>query len=132
MTGHEPTSGRAHEQLKVAIVEDDARVRRALMDLVQSKVGFAVESTDSSGRALLDDAGREPDVVLLDLLLPTASDGIGLLRELRSRNRPVVAISVLGSLRQQAMAAGAFAFFEKGAAEIEWLHDTLRRAANSA
>jgi DNA-binding response OmpR family regulator len=48
-----------------------------------------------------------PDVVVLDLLLPQAPDGMQVLRQLRGRDRPLVAISRMGELGHQAMMAGA-------------------------
>jgi CheY-like chemotaxis protein len=54
-----------------------------------------------------------PDVVVLDLLLPHAADGISVLRQLRGRDRRVVAISRMGKLGPQSILAGAHAFLEQ-------------------
>jgi DNA-binding NarL/FixJ family response regulator len=69
-----------------------------------------------------------PDVVVLDLLLPQAPDGMQILRELRSRGRPVDAISRMGELGPQAMVAGAHAFMEKHGRDVDDLLDMIRAA----
>jgi DNA-binding NarL/FixJ family response regulator len=111
------------------IVDDDVRVRTALHELVESAGDLRVVATAASvRRALLDDADHQPDVVLLDVLLPGAVDGMKVLEVLRRRGRPVVAISVDGSLRSRALAAGASAFIEKDGREIDTLHEAIRTA----
>ena len=69
-----------------------------------------------------------PDVVVLDLLLPQALDGMGVLRELRGRGRPVVAISGTGELGPRATVAGAHAFLEKHGRDVDDLLDMIRAA----
>ena len=69
-----------------------------------------------------------PNVVVLDLLLPQAPDGMGVLRELRGRNRPVVAISRMGELGPEAMVAGAHAFLEKDGRDVDDLLEMIRAA----
>jgi hypothetical protein len=50
------------------------------------------------------------------------------LRELRRRDRPVVAISRMGALGPQAVAAGAHAFLEKHGRDVDDLLDMIRAA----
>jgi FixJ family two-component response regulator len=50
------------------------------------------------------------------------------LRELRGRDRPVVAISRMGELDPQAMVAGAHAFLEKHGWDVDDLLDMIRAA----
>jgi DNA-binding NarL/FixJ family response regulator len=69
-----------------------------------------------------------PDVVVLDLLLPQAMDGMRVLRELRRHGRPVVAISGTGELRHEAVVAGAHAFLEKHGRDVDDLLDMIRAA----
>jgi two-component system, response regulator PdtaR len=69
-----------------------------------------------------------PDVVVLDLRLPQAMDGMRVLRELRRHGRPVVAISGTGELGPDAVAAGAHAFLEKHGRDVDDLLDMIRAA----
>lgn len=134
MDGHEHGASQPDRpvKLKIMIVDDDARVRHALQDLIEAAPDLTVVAAAASAvEALADDAQHAPDVVVLDVLLPRAADGLKVLRVLRSRNRAVVAISVMGSLRQRATTAGAFAFLEKEWRDIDMLHDLVRAAHHS-
>ncbi len=128
---HDHAPGESDRKLRVIVVDDDRRVRGALRDLLESSADLAVVGdAGSGGVALTEDAEHAPDVVVLDLLLPSAADGLNVLGVLRSRDRPVVAMSVLGSLRQQALTGGAFAFLEKQGRDMDDLVDTVRAAGH--
>jgi DNA-binding NarL/FixJ family response regulator len=116
-------------KLRVLIVDDDARVRRALRSLIDcapdlTVVGEAGSTWSAKGL----DLELLPDVVVLDLLLPQAPEGMQVLRELRCRDRPVVAISRMGELGPPAMVAGAHAFLEKHGRDVDDLLDMIRTA----
>ncbi|HEV2918562.1 MAG TPA: response regulator transcription factor [Actinomycetota bacterium] len=111
------------------IVDDDARVRRALRSLIDSSPDLTVVGEAASTRSAKRlDLELVPDVVVLDLLLPQAPDGMEVLGELRGRDRPVVAISQMGELRPQAMVAGAHGFLEKHGRDVDDLLDMIRAA----
>jgi DNA-binding response OmpR family regulator len=76
----------------VLLIEDDARLRRALRLALQDE-GYAVREAES-GRTGLDLMQAEPpDVVLLDLMLPD-QDGFEICREVRrSSGVPVIIVS---------------------------------------
>ena len=116
-------------KLRVLIVDDDARVRRALRSLIECSADLTVVGEAGSARSArrLDQELR-PDVVVLDLLLPQAPDGMQVLREFRGRDRPVVAISRMGELGAEAMLAGAHAFLEKDGRDVDALLDMIRAA----
>jgi DNA-binding NarL/FixJ family response regulator len=116
-------------KLTVLIVDDDARVRRALRRLIECSPDLTVVGEAGSARSARRlDLELGPDVVVLDLLLPQANDGMQVLRELRGRDRPVVAISRLGKLGPEAMVAGAHAFLEKDGRDVDNLLDMIRAA----
>lgn len=97
------------------IVDDDARVRTGLAALLADADGLVVAGACGDAAQAVRLAARlVPDVVLLDLLLPEAEDGLTLLRHLRGRGLAVVALSVRGGLRITALHAGAAVFLEKG------------------
>ncbi len=117
-------------KLTVLVVDDDARVRRALRTLIESSPDLTVAAQAATETQTLElDLQLKPDIVVLDLLLPAASNGLNALRELIRRGRPVVAISISGGLRTPALGAGADAFLEKGGREMDRLLDTIRAAS---
>jgi DNA-binding NarL/FixJ family response regulator len=124
-----PGDRRKAPKLRVLIVDDDARVRRALRSLIDSSPDLTVvgEARSTRGAKRLDLELR-PDVVVLDLLLPQAPDGMQVLQELRRRDRPVVAISRMGGLGREALVAGAHAFLEKHGRDVDDLLDMIRAA----
>jgi DNA-binding NarL/FixJ family response regulator len=127
--GGEPGGGKMAPKLRVLIIDDDARVRRALRGLIASSPDLTVVGEAGSTRSAKRlDLELLPDVVVLDLLLPQAPDGMRVLRELRRRDRPVVAISRMGELGSEAMVAGAHAFLEKHGRDVDDLLDMIRAA----
>ena len=72
---------------RLLLVEDDADIRDALVDVLQSE-NWTVEVAPN-GRAALDRLGRDPapDVMLLDLMMPVM-DGFELLERLRGARGP--------------------------------------------
>ena len=129
MQGDAPGDGKKAPRLRVLIVDDDARVRRALRSLLECAADLTVVGEAGSTRSAKRlDLELLPDVVVLDLLLPQAPDGMQVLRELRGRDRPVVAISRTGELGPQAMVAGAHAFLEKHGRDVDDLLDMIRAA----
>jgi DNA-binding NarL/FixJ family response regulator len=124
-----PGDGKKAAKLRVLIVDDDARVRRALRSLIESSLDLTVVGEAGSARSAQRlDLKLLPDVVVLDLLLPQASDGMDVLRELRRKGRPVVAISGMDGLGPIAMATGAHAFLEKYGRDVDDLLDMIRAA----
>jgi two-component system response regulator MprA len=84
--------------LQVLIVEDDADVREALAYLLEEEGVRVIEA--ANGREALDriEGGLEPDLILLDLMMPVM-DGERFLRIRMSDSRlsaiPVVVVSAL-------------------------------------
>jgi DNA-binding NarL/FixJ family response regulator len=117
------------QQRTILVVDDDARVRRGLKSLIESSMDLGVVGEASSvTETLAFDVTFNPDVVVLDLRLPASTDGMDVLAVLVGRGRTVIAISVQESLRFDALAAGAFAFLEKGGQGIDHLLDMIRVA----
>ena len=124
-----PGDPRKAPKLRVLIVDDDARVRRALRSLIECSPDLTVVGeAGSTGSAKRLDLELLPDVVVLDLLLPHASDGVDVLRELRRQGRPVVTISGMSQLRREAMATGAHAFIDKDGRDLDRLLEMIRAA----
>ena len=120
------TTGTGGAPAQILVVDNDARVRAALCALIGSSLGLSVAGEAASGSGAYQAIeALHPDVVLLDLLLPSAEDGLDVLKHLGASGRPVVVLSIRDGLRAEAIAAGAVAFVEKYAG-ADALLETLR------
>jgi DNA-binding NarL/FixJ family response regulator len=118
-------------KVAVLLIEDDARVRRAVRSLIDSASDLVVVGEASSELEALElDQSLMPDVVLLDILLPLVSDGMRVLGLLLERGRRVVAMSIRGGLAAQVVAAGAHVFVEKDVRGGSATLDAIRAAAD--
>jgi DNA-binding response OmpR family regulator len=113
------------------VVEDDETLRLALEAGLDSE-GFAVVSAGDTAGALELAAAEEPDLVLLDWILPDGQGGPATCRRIRevAPNTRVVMFTGLTDVRDQraALEAGAIAFLRKGM-PLEQIVSSLRRAA---
>ncbi len=88
-TGH--TWG-VNSGLRVLVVDDEPSYREALNFALEAE-GFTVDLAADGERALQQFAATEPDIVLLDVMLPGLS-GIDVCRRIRSRaDTPVIMVS---------------------------------------
>jgi CheY-like chemotaxis protein len=94
-----PTA-RAHQRnaearLRVLIVDDDARIRRGLGEMIDASGDVGVVGQAASRRSALSlDLEVQPDAVVVDVLLPHADDGLAVLEKLAAWGRATMAISV--------------------------------------
>jgi two-component system OmpR family response regulator len=113
----------------VLVVDDEAAIRE-LLTMVCAYEGWDVVAVDAGEPALTSAAGRRPDVVLLDRMLPDM-DGLEVLRRLHREMPalPVVLVTALDSEqdRAAARAAGAVAYLPKPFGLLD-LTETVRRA----
>lgn len=92
-----------------------AGAARILAEIIEAFDDVRVVGEAASGTLALElDRRLRPDVAVVDVLLPQAADGLGVLAGLASRERPIVAISVCDGLGSDAIAAGATASSLKG------------------
>ncbi|HTW19803.1 MAG TPA: response regulator transcription factor [Mycobacteriales bacterium] len=111
------------------VVDDAANLRELLTLLLETEDDFEVIGTASDGaQALAVGEALRPDIVLLDLAMPVM-DGMQALPQLRER-LPGALIVIFSGFEQadlvdEAMAAGANAYLEKGAS-VTQLVDLLR------
>ena len=101
--------------MHILIVDDDARIRNALTDLL-SEEGYAVESCGSGEEALSRSDLNTWDVFLFDVMLP-GMDGLELLETIRQQAARSTVLMMSGHSRIataiQATRLGAHNFFEK-------------------
>lgn len=111
--------------IKVSIVEDDARVRKSLTQLVELSEGFrCVSQYPSAEKALAGLASDPPEVVIMDINLP-GMDGVECVRRLK-QILPQCQILMLTVYDQtdkifNALAAGASGYLLKQTAPSELL-----------
>jgi two-component system nitrogen regulation response regulator NtrX len=101
---------------EILLVDDEANIRRMLGALLRDE-GFTVAEAPNGNAALLQVDGVDPQVILLDLLMPPGPDGLDTLARLRERGRatPVIMMSGKAQLTDavRAVKLGAFQFLEK-------------------
>lgn len=102
------------QRKKVLIVDDEPAIRDSLRLLL--KANFDVETADDGEQALATVDSTEPDLILLDVHLPSI-DGIDVLKAIRQRGlmMPVVMLTGAGTVQTavEAMKVGAADFLNK-------------------
>jgi two-component system KDP operon response regulator KdpE len=120
------------ERPKILIVDDDPDLRRAMKIRLRANRYDTVQASDSYSAIAMVQKER-PSLIILDLGLP-ARDGFAVLRWLQSAGTlssiPVIVLTARGPQfnEQQALQAGAAAFFQKPADNRELLdviHTTI-------
>jgi CheY-like chemotaxis protein len=108
----------------VLIVDDDADARRIYGEYLRSRGWVVFTATD--GRRGIDKAAElTPDLVVLDLAMPRV-DGWTVLKHLResswTAHVPVVVVSALNDVRDEAFRAGCDAYLMKPCdPDVLWL-----------
>jgi len=100
----------------VLIVDDEPNIRRMVGALLASE-GYEVREAPDGARGVALAVESEPDVALVDLMMPGELDGMGVLTAFRERipDVPVVMMSGRAGLSDAVRATklGAFTFLEK-------------------
>lgn len=100
----------------ILIIDDEANIRRMVAALLVAE-GYEVREAPNGAEGIARATEAEPDVVLVDLMMPGAIDGIGVLAALRERHPelPVIMMSGKAGLADAVRATklGAFNFLEK-------------------
>jgi DNA-binding response OmpR family regulator len=104
--------------MRVLIVEDSDSIVRMIQALVAAR-GFEVRSAASGARGIEEALAWKPNVILLDINLPGAYDGIEVCQKLRADKElgdtPVIMITAMSDeeTKRRAHEAGATAYYEK-------------------
>jgi two-component system, NtrC family, nitrogen regulation response regulator NtrX len=100
----------------VLIADDEPNIRRMVGALVRAE-GWEVREAPDAASAVTAIAEDEPDVAVLDLMMPGATDGMGALELVRKSHPelPVIMMSGKAGLSDAVRATklGAFTFLEK-------------------
>jgi two-component system, NtrC family, nitrogen regulation response regulator NtrX len=100
----------------ILIADDEANIRRMVGALLAAE-GYDVREAANGAAAIAAAAEHDPDVVLLDLMMPGDVDGLAALARIRAHDAdlPVIMMSGRAGLGDavQATKLGAFTFLEK-------------------
>lgn len=102
---------------KIVFVEDEIKFQKTLKDLFQAE-GFDLISAYDGEEGLRTIKDRQPDLVLLDLILPK-KNGFDVLRELKrapeTAKIPVIILTNLEGIKdvEQALSLGAHTYLVK-------------------
>ena len=93
---------------RILVVDDEPQIRHSLQTNLENR-NYDVTTTASGEEALEAMARQNPDVVIVDLILP-AMDGIELTRRIREQSPvPIIVLSAIGDERKkvEALESGA-------------------------
>lgn len=103
---------------KILLVEDDKEFRELYHKQLE-EAGFEVEICDTAGQAMDELKNKTFDIVVLDVMLPPSTDGLSLLRSIKSdkknQNLPVLMLTNVEDTKliKEAMDAGAVGYIAK-------------------
>ena len=99
----------------IFIVDDEPSIQKLLNHWVKNQWNYNVEIFDK-GQEMLENLSKNPDLILLDIMLPD-SNGVELLPKIKefNPNLPVIMLSAQGSIEvaMEAIRNGAFDYFTK-------------------
>src|SRR5690349_12049763 len=119
----------------IAVVDDDKQVRALIEDILETE-GYDVVSYRDPHTALHQIKAREPDLVILDIVMPKLN-GIELLGRLRQKsNVPIIFLTGLVDEEDEVLGlrAGADAYIRKPFSErtlVERVKAVLRRGCSA-
>ncbi len=91
---------------RILVVDDEPQILRALQTNLRG-AGYDVETADTAASAATAASLRQPDAVILDLVLPDGS-GTDVCRELRTwSSMPIVVLSAVGDEQEKVAALDA-------------------------
>lgn len=99
----------------VLVVEDNEEVREILVETVQA-LGYEVSTAESAADAVVAVSYRQPDAILLDIVLPDAQGTAGLERLKRLRpDVPIIMVTANSDddLARETLKRGAFDYVMK-------------------
>lgn len=129
-TGYDDDEEARVEVARLLVVEDSVDICMTLSRVCELW-GHEVEAAMTPGEAVASVAAFDPDVVLLDLTLPTEEAGLEVARRIRAAAGSRVYIIALAAwstpaARARALIAGASLFLTKPP-DLERLKDTIDR-----
>lgn len=119
---------------RVLVVDDDGNLRRMLRALLEDE-GYDVHEASDGGEAVRSWPTTDPDVVLLDVVMPNGPDGLSVLERIRTEAPEQIVVMMSGKATLadavRAVKLGAFQFLEKPL-QPESVTSTIRAALDLA
>lgn len=119
--------------MKILVVEDEAALANVLKEKFQAE-GFEADFVQSGDVAIAETKKMNPDIIVLDLLLPK-KDGFEVLKELKEntdlKSIPVIVLSNLGEDEsiKRAIQLGAADYFVKTQHPINEIVEKVKEQA---
>jgi CheY-like chemotaxis protein len=125
------TRAETRSQMTILVIED-SRFLRIAIERILIRAGCRVVATGDGREGLEKATTVRPDLILLDLMLPTM-EGIAVLRQLKqdpvTKTIPVLVLSGLSQKNEDKVKAeGASAYFEKSLLNLETNGNSLLAA----
>ncbi|MBF2046876.1 MAG: response regulator [Leptolyngbya sp. IPPAS B-1204] len=92
---------------KILVVDDEADLRNLIQTCLELIGGWQVVTAGSGAEALQEAQNRQPDAILLDLMMP-GLDGLAILQQLRSSDKTKQIPVVLLTAKGRAIETGQF------------------------
>ncbi len=111
---------------KILIADDHSEIRELLKDILLD-TDFELIVTESGSKAVLIAKRKQPDIIILDIMMPGRINGIDATKIIKSTpesiNSKIIILSGKGSEKNkiEAIKAGASAFIEKPFSPIRLL-----------
>ena len=80
---------------RVLVVDDDANLRRMLRAVIEEE-GYEVQEASDGDEAIRVWPSVDPDVVLLDIVMPKGPDGLSVLERIRSLAPELIVVMMSG------------------------------------
>ena len=105
-----------HDLTRILIADGDRWVRQALRTLVETDETLLIVGEATNAQQLLTLAhSTNPQVIILDLLLPTAQDGLNVITQLvLDQFYEIIVLTAATGWHQSAVDCGATEFLDKG------------------
>lgn len=116
----------------ILLVEDDVELQRTFSDLLTAE-GYSVQVVNSGKAALTALAQKQPNVMLLDIMLPGGMNGLDVLKWVRTSSEnqqlPVIIFTNLSGEEKTAKEYGATSYVMKAETPSEELISLIKHLA---
>ncbi len=110
---------------RILLVDDETDVRR-LLEVTLRRDNYEILQAPTGEDALVISREKKPDLILMDIMMSGPLDGLETTRILKSdemtNKSKVIVLTANGTTKEEAINAGADAYFSKPFSPLELLH----------